>query len=89
MTDIQVKCHKPDDKDKDRRIEGLGGSGWYKDIDTLIREIDNGINTYWTTTPAGQRTTVVVRKRDNGRKYLKTEADGIEPNNLLALPKCP
>jgi len=24
-----------------------------------------------------------------GRKYLKTEADGITPDNLLALPECP
>lgn len=24
----------------------------------------------------------------NGRQYLKTEADGVEPNNLLALPRC-
>lgn len=24
----------------------------------------------------------------NGRKFLTTEADGIEPNNLLALPEC-
>ncbi|NRA05858.1 MAG: DUF3892 domain-containing protein [Nitrosopumilus sp.] len=24
-----------------------------------------------------------------GRKYLKTEADGYDPNNLLALGDCP
>ncbi|MFZ7094403.1 DUF3892 domain-containing protein [Primorskyibacter sp. 2E233] len=24
----------------------------------------------------------------NGKKYLKTEADGAEPNNLLSLPRC-
>jgi hypothetical protein len=24
-----------------------------------------------------------------GREYLKTEADGEQPDNLLALPECP
>ncbi len=35
----------------------------------------------------GSSSTVIVATR-NGRKYLKTEADGSEPNNLLALPEC-
>ena len=25
----------------------------------------------------------------NGNKYIKTENDGLHPNNLLALPECP
>lgn len=36
---------------------------------------------------SGRTVEVVVAVR-NGRKYLKTEADGAEPNNLLALPEC-
>ena len=24
-----------------------------------------------------------------GNKYIKTEADGDQPNNLLSLPECP
>jgi hypothetical protein len=36
---------------------------------------------------AGKSVGVVVATR-NGRKYLKTEADGAEPNNLLALKEC-
>jgi Protein of unknown function (DUF3892) len=88
MTDIQVKCHRPDDQDKDRRLEGLGAPGWYKDIDTLIREIEAGTNRYWTTTPQQQSVWIEVKQRPNGRKYLKTTADGVEPNNLLALSKC-
>jgi hypothetical protein len=24
-----------------------------------------------------------------GRRYLKTEPDGVRPNNLLSLPECP
>lgn len=35
----------------------------------------------------GRSVAVVVAVR-NRRKYLKTEADGAEPNNLLALGEC-
>lgn len=89
MSDYQVTCHKPDNSDADLRIQGLGGAFGYKGIDTLIREIEGRINSYWTTTADRKTVRVIVAKRNNGRKYLKTEADGVEPNNLLALPKCP
>jgi hypothetical protein len=93
MTDsFQVTCHRPDGADADQRIDGLGGpsgGGWYRDIDLLIRGIEAGTFKLWTTTPQGQSVWVVVAQRPNGRKYLKTEADGVEPNNLLALPRCP
>lgn len=36
---------------------------------------------------AGRIVEVITASR-HGRKYLKTEADGSEPNNLLALPEC-
>lgn len=32
---------------------------------------------------------VVVAKSQYGNKYLKTESDGDQPNNLLSLPECP
>lgn len=90
-TTHQVTCHKPDDDDDDRRIEGLGGpddGGWYRDIDFLITGIENGDFKLWTIDTKGNSVWVVVRER-NGRKYLKTTSDGIEPNNLLALHHCP
>lgn len=87
---FRVTCHKPDDSDPDRRLEGLGGpsgGGWYRDIDVLISLIENG-DQFWTVDTDGNSVWIVVRSR-NGRKYLKTQNDGIEPNNLLALPRCP
>ena len=87
---FQVTQHRPDNQDADRRIQGLGGpggGGWYRDIDTLIRGIENKDFSLWTVAPSGKSVWVVVGKRNNGRKYLRTEADGIEPNNLLALPR--
>lgn len=90
MTDTyQVTCHKPDNADKDRRLQGLGGRGWYNEIDYLITGVESGAYRLWTVAPDGQSVWVNVARRANGRKYLKTEVDGIEPNNLLALPHCP
>jgi hypothetical protein len=38
---------------------------------------------------AGGRTVWVVVAKHNGREYLKTQADGYSPDNLLSLPECP
>lgn len=87
---FQVNCHKPDGSDPDRRLEGLGGpggGGWYRHIDTLINLIENG-DRFWTTDTNRNSVWIIIATR-NGRKYLKTENDGVEPNNLLALRHCP
>lgn len=89
MSDYQITCHKPDNADADRRLQGLGGPVCgYLGIDTIIYRIENHIDRYWTTAN-GVSVWIEVKVRSNGRKYLKTTADGYEPNNLLALPHCP
>lgn len=40
-------------------------------------------------TTNGQTAIVVVAVSRFGNKYIKTEADGEQPNNLLSLPECP
>ena len=87
MTDYQVTCHIPDGSDADQRIDAIGGAGWQHRIDDAIRNIETYVHTYWTYV-GGNRATVIVATRSNGRKYLKTTADSYEPNNLLALPRC-
>ena len=87
MASLQVTCHTPDGADSDQRIDAIGGGGWRHLIDDAIRNIETGTNSYWTMA-AGAVANVIVAKRPNGRKYLKTTADGVEPNNLLALPRC-
>jgi len=37
----------------------------------------------------GRRATIIVAVSRFGNKYLKTEADGEQPDNLLSLPECP
>lgn len=89
-TNYQVTCIIPDGADADRRIDSIGGSsggGWKLRLDDAISRIEGGKEAFWTTAN-GKSVWVVVAVR-NGRKYLKTELDGAEPNNLLALPRCP
>ena len=52
-----------------------------------IRNIESGTVQYYTSV-FGRSVWVVVAVH-NGRKYLKTTADGYEPNNLLSLRDCP
>jgi hypothetical protein len=87
----QVTCITPDGSDADQRIDAIGGTdgnGWKLLIDAAITGIESGQWTFWTYAD-GRAADVIVAKRSNGRKYLKTTADGIEPNNLLKLPRCP
>lgn len=89
----QVTCIRPDGLDADRRIDRIGGSvgseqnggAWSISIDEAIAGIKSGKWLFWTTV-GNHRVNVIIARRTNGREYLKTEADGIEPNNLLALP---
>ncbi len=89
MAIFEVTHHRPDNSDRDRRIQGLGGpaaGGWYRGLDFLISLIERG-DQFWTTDAHGNRVWIIVRER-NSRKYLKTLPDGLEPNNLLSLPQC-
>jgi hypothetical protein len=42
---------------------------------------------FWTS--GGGKSVWVIIATHSGRKYLKTQPDGITPDNLLALPECP
>jgi hypothetical protein len=88
MADLQVTCHTPDDNDRDRRIQGLGGAWGWKDIDTLIGEIQGGVNRYWTTAHGRNVWVIVQRHPQSSRLYLTTEGDSYPPNNLLSLSRC-
>lgn len=84
---LQVTCITPDGADADQRIDAIGAAGWRYLIDEAIAKIEARSHEFWTYAQ-GRVADVVVAKRSNGRKYLKTTADGVEPNNLLALPRC-
>ena len=91
--DHQITCIIPDGADADRRIDSIGGatgskSGgpWCIKLDVAIKGIEDGTWRFWTSVN-GNSVWVIIATR-NGKKYLKTEADGAEPNNLLSLPRC-
>ncbi|MEO1122365.1 MAG: DUF3892 domain-containing protein [Pseudomonadota bacterium] len=64
----------------------MGGSWGRRLLDDAIRDVELDPHSYYTAVN-GRSVWVVVRVR-NGRKYLKTEADGANENNLLSLPEC-
>jgi hypothetical protein len=69
------------------RIQNIGGAGWKHGETNAIAWIKSGTEGYYVS--AGGRTVRVVVATHLGREYLKTEADGYSPDNLLSLPECP
>jgi Protein of unknown function (DUF3892) len=94
MADIQIQCiNKTDRTSPHERIHSVGGlntdgSRWKLSEDKAIAGIKSGQWRFWTT-GGGKSVWVIIAKTAQGDEYLKTEADGIHPNNLLALPECP
>jgi hypothetical protein len=88
----QVSCiTKREHQNPHERIQGIGGisngTRWWRAEDDAIRDVELDSKSYYVS--VGGRTVWVVVASHNGRKYLKTEADGYAPNNLLSLPDCP
>jgi len=60
----------------------------YRSEADVIDDIDRtGSNSYYVS--VNGRQVNVVTAVHNGRKYIKTQADGYAPNNLLSLPEPP
>jgi hypothetical protein len=89
MGRYQVTCinKRGSHYDAHERIEFIGQqSAWKLSEDSAIRRIEGGSDSFYTFVNGRQAEVVVAIH--NGRKYLKTDADGYSPNNLLALPEC-
>lgn len=85
MADVQVRCvNKVGERHE--HITHLGGDGWRWSISQVIQSIDNGTNTFFTLVN-GRRANLGVVDGPRG-KYVRTHADGIWNDNLLALPTC-
>ena len=91
---IRVRCiNKTDRTSAHERIKNIGGTNadggrWRLPESQAIQDIKSGKYAFHVERPAGHRVKVITATR-LGREYLKTEADGEQPDNLLALPECP
>ena len=93
-TKLQVKCvNKTDRYNAHERIKNIGGiSGgqpWKHSESYAIQCIKNGAYAYYVINAEGKEIPVIIATSRYGHEYLKTVADGEQPDNLLSLPECP
>lgn len=91
----EVDCISKDDRySRVERITHIGGSNngegkrWKVSSDEAIQNIEAGVWSFFVRGKTRQDT-VIVQRSASGRKYLKTDGDGVNDNNLLYLPECP
>ena len=88
---IKYVTHIQRDREDDNRaidkLAGFDGSGVFfvETLDEAISEVESGV-IYQTFPPGLEGRKLLVRRRKS-RKYLRTEGDGLPPNNLLSLPE--
>lgn len=87
MADALVTCISREPRpDVYEGITHLGGNGWKWTREEVITSIEAKTNTFFTVAN-GKRADVGVVNGPTG-KYLRTYADGMWNDNLLALPEC-
>jgi Protein of unknown function (DUF3892) len=89
MGRYQITCitKRGNHYDPHERIEYIGQqSNWKLSEHSAISRIESGQDSFFTMVN-GREAEVIVTTH-GVRKYLKTNADGYPPNNLLALPDC-
>ncbi len=78
--------------EKNERIVSLGcyspANIYYTFTETeVIDRLENQTDSFYVERPTGHVVDLIVAERE-GRKYVKTEADGEKPDNLLSLSNC-
>lgn len=89
----QIQCVKKSDRaNPHERITYVGGVGngqrWKITQEDAIAGIESGKWAFFVSR-GGRTVDVVVAVSRWNHKYLRTVADGEQPDNLLSLPECP
>ena len=87
----QIRCinktYRHDPHDRISHVGGFQGTHWKLTLDDAIGKIERGEWQFYVD--VGGKGVWVIVATLHGRKYLKTQNDGDQPNNLLSLPECP
>lgn len=87
MSNLQVTCINKQPRDNTHEgITHLGGTGWKWTRAQVIQAIESKQHSYFTQ--AGTKVAYVGVVEGANGKYLRTYADGVWNDNLLALPEC-
>ena len=93
-TRMEIRCiNKSDRPSHYERISSIGGvnpdgTRWKMSETDAIAGIKNGSYAFYVS-QGGRTVNVTISTSQYGNEYLKTVADGEQPNNLLSLPECP
>jgi len=92
---LRIRCiNKTDRYNPHERISHVGGvnadgTRWRLTQAQAIAGIKEGKWSFYVEQPPGHVVDVIIARSPQGNEYLKTEADGEQPNNLLSLSECP